>query len=368
MHMTVQDLAVRLVQFESTHEKAAEIDRCLDFCTAQFSELPVSIERYHFGEHPMTVISNRPGKIFDVLLLGHVDTVPGKPELFEGRIRDGKLYGRGTLDMKAFVATSIMLLRELVAEGFAGSIALAIVSDEELGGTFGAKRLVEELGYRAKVVLVPDDGESILKINNATKHILQLRFKATGKESHAARPWNGINALDLLLETYQRLRVHFPAFEAAPDDDWVSTMNLGRFSGGTATNEVAGEAEMMIDIRFVAPLTREQVLTCLNSCLSPGVSYEVILEGYPTNLDRSHPYFQSYAEAIESVTGKPAEERRSGGGTDGRYFAAHGMPTIVHQGTGGFCQTDEEHVVLATLHQLVAIQKRFIMKNFGGVR
>lgn len=365
MHMPTQDLAVRLVQFESTQEKATEIDRCLDFCVTQFSALPVSIERYRFDGHPMVVISNRPGKTFDILLLGHIDTVPGKSELFEGRIRDGKLYGRGTLDMKAFVATSITLLQELIAERFAGSVALAIVSDEELGGTFGAKKLVEELGYQAKVILVPDDGESIQKINNATKHILQLRFKATGKESHAARPWNGVNALDLLIETYRNLRVHFPAFETAPDDDWVSTLNLGRLSGGTATNEVAGEAEMMIDIRFVAPLTREQALAHIDSCLSPGVSYEVVMEGHPTNLDRSHPYFQSYAEAIEAVTGNPAEERRSGGGTDGRYFAARGMPVIVHQGTGGLCQTDEEHVVLETLSQLVAIQKRFILENFG---
>lgn len=366
--MTVQDLAVRLVQFESTHENTAEIDRCLDFCVAQFSDLPVSIERYCFEGHPMVVISNRPGKSFDVLLLGHIDTVPGKPELFAGAIRDGKLYGRGTLDMKAFVATSITLLRELITEGFAGSVALAIVSDEELGGTFGAKKLVEELEYRSKVVLVPDDGESIQKINNATKHILQLCFKATGKEAHAARPWNGVNALDLLLETYQRLRAHFPSFETVPDNDWVSTMNLGQLSGGTATNEVAGEAEMMIDIRFIAPLSRAQTLQYLDDCLVPGVSYEIVMEGYPTNLDRSHPYFQSYAEAIEAVTGNPAEERKSGGGTDGRYFAMHDMPTIVHQGTGGFCQTDEEHVVLETLPQLVTIQKRFIMKNFGGAR
>ncbi len=365
--MDIKTLAQRLVQFESTHEKAAEIDRCLDFCIEQFSGLPVSIERYRFDGHPMVVISNHPGKLFDVLILGHVDTVPGRPELFAGRIQNGKLYGRGTLDMKVFVATSIALLRELVTEQFPGSVSLAIVSDEELGGTFGAKQLVEKLGYQAKVVLVPDDGESIQKINNATKHILQLRFKATGKESHAARPWNGINALDLLIKTYQNLRVRFPDFNTVPENDWVSTMNLGLLSGGTATNEVAGTAEMMIDIRFVAPLTREQVLDDINRSLTPNTTYEIVMEGYPTNLDPAHPYFQSYAKAIAAVTGSPAEERRSGGGTDGRYFAARGMPTIVHQGTGGFCQTDEEHVVLQTLPQLVAIQKRFILENFGSV-
>ena len=362
--MDLPTLAQRLVQFESTHEKPDEISRCLDFCAEQFAGLPVLIERYQFEGHPMIVISNVPGREFDVLLLGHVDTVPGKPELFEGNIRDGKLIGRGTLDMKAFVATSITLLQELIRENFSGSVALAIVSDEEIGGTFGAKQLVEELGYRAKVVLVPDDGENIQKINNATKHILQLRFKATGKESHAARPWNGINALDLLIKTYESLRLRFPAFDTVPENDWVSTMNLGQLSGGTATNEVAGTAEMMIDIRFVAPLTREQVLDDITRALAPNTVYEIIMEGYPTNLDPAHPYFRSYAKAITTVTESPAEERRSGGGTDGRYFAARGIPTIVHQGTGGFCQTDEEHVVLETLPQLVAIQKRFILENF----
>ncbi len=365
LHMDMQTLAQKLVQFESTHERPDQIDRCLDFCVEQFTGLSVSIERYRFEEHPMTVISNVPGREFDVLILGHIDTVPGKPELFEGNIRDGKLIGRGTLDMKAFVATSITLLQELIREKFSGSVALAIVSDEELGGTFGAKRLVNELGYRAKVILVPDDGESIQKINNATKHILQLRFKANGKESHAARPWNGINAIDLLLETYQKLRTRFPAFTSIPTDDWVSTLSLGRISGGTATNEVAGTAEMHIDIRFVAPLTRTAVVHEIEASLVPGVTYEIVMEGYPTNLDRTHPYFQSYAQAIETVTRKPAEERRSGGGTDGRYFAEKGMPVIVHQGTGGLCQTDEEHIVLDTLPELVAIQKRFVIENFG---
>ena len=362
--MYVIELAQQLTKFESTHENMEAMRACLDFCIAQFEGSKVHIERFEFGGCPMVVISSKRTRGFDVLLLGHIDTVSGDKKLFEGNIIDGKLYGRGTLDMKAFVATSIALMRELIDEGYMGNIGLAIVSDEELGGVNGAKLLANDLGYHAQVMLVPDDGENILSVNNETKHILHLKFTAAGIEAHGARPWAGVNAIDLLLATYTRLREHFPAYEKAPDDIWVNTMNLGKVSGGSATNEVAGSAEMMIDIRFVEPLTRDEVLANISSSLSEHVLFEVMMEGYPTNLSKDNPFLVPYVESIEKITGKKVTYRRSGGGTDGRYFSEKNIPVIVHQGNGAFCQTDDEHVVVDTLRTLVTIQKDYITKMF----
>jgi succinyl-diaminopimelate desuccinylase len=362
--MNVIDLAQNLTRFESTHQNSAAMLACLNFCIEQFKGYDVKVEHFTVEGNPMTLISTKGGRAFDVLLLGHIDTVEGDKKLFEGTIADGKLYGRGTLDMKAFVATSITVMKELLDEGYGGSIGLAIVSDEELGGLHGTRYLANELGVTTKVALVPDDGEDILAVNNETKHILHLKFLAHGKEAHGARPWAGVNAIDLLIETYANLRKHFPAFEKEPEDIWVTTMNLGKISGGTATNEVAGEAEMSVDIRFVLPLTREVVMEKIESALLPDVSYKVGMEGYPTNLAKDDPYLRAYVSTIEEVTGGKVRYRRSGGGTDGRYFSEKGIPVIVHQGNGAFCQTDNEHVEVATLPKLVAIQKKFIETMF----
>lgn len=362
--MNVTQLAQKLIQFESTHQNAAAMLACLDFCIEQFKGNDIMVERFTIEGNPMAIISTKGGRTFDVLLLGHIDTVEGDKKLFEGTIKDGKLYGRGTLDMKAFVATSITLMKELLDGGYNGNIGLAIVSDEELGGLYGAKQLANELGVTAKVALVPDDGEDILAVNNETKHILHLKLSAVGKEAHGARPWAGVNAIDLLLGTYANLRKQFPAYDKTPEDIWVNTMNLGMIAGGTATNEVAGEASMAIDIRFVQPLTRSEVIASIEHALLPGVSYEVAMEGYPTNLKKDDPYLVAYVSAIEQVTGGKVRYRRSGGGTDGRYFSEKGIPVIVHQGNGAFCQTDDEHVEVETLATLVAIQKRFIENMF----
>lgn len=363
--MTTSEIAIALTRIETTQEKPDEIKRCLDFCVDYFAGLPIFVRRYEKDGIPSVVIQNHDSLHADVLLLGHIDTIPGKPELFEGNVIDGKLYGRGTLDMKAFVATSMVVMRELLEAGYKGSIALAIVSDEELGGKYGAKYLVEEIGYRADTVLAPDDGEGINRLVQASKHILQLEFTSHGKESHAARPWNGDNAILKLFRTYQKLEERVGSHPKPPEDMWVNTVSLGKMSGGIASNEVPELASMTVDLRFTPDTTdRATVIQWIEQSLEPGVTYAITMEGYPTVVDPTDPVVQNYIDAVEGVTGKPIVLARHGGGTDGRYFAAAGMRVIVHQGTGGDCQSDTEHVELKSLDQLVEIQKRFILSNY----
>jgi succinyl-diaminopimelate desuccinylase len=363
--MTTSELAIALTRMETTQEKPEEIKRCLDFCVDYFADLPVVVKHYEKDDIPSVVILNRDTVNVDVLLLGHIDTIPGKPELFEGTVANGKLYGRGTLDMKAFVATSMSVMRDLVKADYPGALALAIVSDEELGGKYGAKYLVEEIGYKADTVLVPDDGEGISRLVQASKHILQLEFTAQGKESHAARPWNGDNAILKLFRTYQKLEQRVGSYPQPPEDMWVNTVSLSELSGGIASNEVPEHATMVVDLRFTPDTTsRTTVMKWIKASLEPGVAYNISMEGFPTVVDPSDPKVSTYIKIVEEVTGSPVVLARHGGGTDGRYFAAAGMRVIVHQGTGGDCQSDTEHVELKTLDQLVDIQTRFILAAY----
>lgn len=361
--MNTQELAQKLVRFHSTHTDDAEMQACLQFCKDFFKDTLAIIQEYEHEGMPCVVVSNTPERSVDVLMLGHIDTVDGPQELFEGAIHDGKLYGRGTLDMKAFVATSMIVARNVITDpAFKGTIALAIVTDEELGGIHGARYLVEELGYKADTVLVPDDGEDIHTIIAETKHIMGLSFEAVGKEAHGNRPWDGVNAIDLLMNTFKDLTQHFPSYglTAEPASRWVNTINLGTIEGGTATNEVPGHARMAVDIRFVDTTTREEVISWIEKSLRSGVTYAIMLEGYPTKLRKDDPVVARYAKLIEKNTGKPASFIQTGGGTDARYFAYAGMRCIVHQGTGHFAQSDNEYVELADLETLISIQETFI--------
>ena len=358
--MTVDQLAQKLTQFESTRENKGQMHACLDFCVDQFSGLPVFIQRFESNGIQSVVIGTHDTKEFDVILLGHIDTVPGPKELFEGKIEEGKLMGRGTLDMKAFVATSIVVLKELVADKTKQKVCVMIVTDEELGGEHGARYLVEEQGYRAATVLVPDDGVRINRIVSQTKHIIFLRFDAVGTEAHGYQPWEGDNAITKLLETYKRFETHFKECTENTDGTWCNTINLGKISGGSATNEVPATASMSVDVRLIEGTTKEEMLVWAKDACIPGVSVVVELEAYPTRLDTADPVVQAYANAVESVIGSKPEFVSSGGGTDGRYFAAKGMRVIVHQGNGGGIQSDEEYVEVESLKQLVEIQKKFI--------
>ncbi|PIR03522.1 MAG: hypothetical protein COV59_05005 [Candidatus Magasanikbacteria bacterium CG11_big_fil_rev_8_21_14_0_20_39_34] len=362
--MEVAALAKKLIQFETTHEKPDQIQECLNFCKSYLDGFPVIIKEFVSEGIPSIVIQTKDTTDVDVLLLGHIDTIPGPDELFEGKEKDGKLYGRGSLDMKAFVATSLQVLRELLEEGYLGNIALAIVSDEELGGKNGANYLVNTIGYNAKVVLVPDDGERIENIVTETKHILHLEFFAKGKEAHGCQPWFGKNAILDLIKTYKNLETHFEECLSAKDEQWVNTINLGMIEGGVATNEVPSSAKMSVDIRFTKNTSKEQMIHFIEQSCEKDVHYKIRMEGFPTILEEEDPFLKSYAQLVIEEIGRPVTFLKSGGGTDGRYFAEKGMKVLVHQSNGGNCQAEDEYVEVDGLSRLVNIQKKFIVKNF----
>ncbi len=361
----IEQLTQKLMGFRSTHNRPEEISACLNFCAQFFDGLPVVLKRFESEGVPSLVIQTRDGTELDALFVGHIDVADAPERFFETRMQGKRMYGRSVVDMKAFVATSMIVLRDLMRGGYRGSIGLALVTDEELGGQNGSRYLVEDIGYRAKVVLVPDDGDDISTVVRRSKHMFTFTFTARGRAAHGNRPWDGVNAIELLLQTLGHLRKKFPSYEQKPPSNWVNTLNLGVIKGGLASNEVPAEAMMELDIRIVPPTRKEDVLKVVNDALAPGVTCKLTMEGAPMDVSEKNPYLASYCKVIEEVTGTKVRFKDSGGGTDARYFAARGMTAIVHQGTGGDAQGEDEYVEIPSLRQLVEIQKAFIIKMFN---
>lgn len=360
--MDVATLAQKLTTFESTHENKEQLDACLDFCRDYFSVYDqMFVKEFESNGCRSVVITTHDTLTPDVMLLGHIDTVPGKAELFKGTVVDDKLYGRGTLDMKAFVATSMKVLENVLEARPAASVAVAIVTDEELGGVHGTRYLTEDIGYRPRVVLVPDDGEDLHVIVSETKRIFQVDFTAKGVESHANRPWDGENAILKLLRTYDRLQKTLNVPDERPEDSFIDTCNLGLISGGVASNEVPEHATMTVDIRLVDQ-TRSDLERILETIVIPGVNYQITLEGLPTKLDTSSPLVQLYEQTLQDYINKPIEYKRAGGATDARYFAAVGSIPIVHQSHGRNAQAADEYILLSELETLVQMQTQYILK------
>lgn len=180
-----------------------------------------------------------------VLLSTHIDTVP--PYL-PYEIRNGnEIWGRGSVDAKACVATQIKAVDELLASGdIKGSdVALLFVVGEETGGDGMGK--ANELGMEWEAVIFGEPTD--LKLVSGHKGGLQFTIKATGKAGHSGYPWLGENANSMLLPALLVLdRLELPSSEKYGN----STLNIGLIEGGVEANVLAETAIAKIMIRIAA--------------------------------------------------------------------------------------------------------------------
>jgi len=356
------EIAKRIIELRTTKNHPILMQEGLKVCKDYFSGLPVFFKDYEHEGVKSLLILNVDTLSPEVLMLGHIDVADGDDELFKFKIEGDRLYGRGTSDMKAFVASNLYVMKQLLVDGYKGSIGCLIVTDEEDGGFNGTRYMVDEIGLRPKIVLVPDDGDNINTIVTASKYILSIKFNAKGISAHGNRPWDGINALDLLLETYQNLKKNFSIYENGrkPEDNWINTINLGVMKGGYAANEVPAIATMNIDIRLVPSTTKEEMIDLIIKSLVTNVDFEIVAEAKPTIVDTNDKNFLRYCSLIKEKTNNEVLYKRSGGGTDARYFSNSGTTIIIHQGDCGDAQGENEYVNLKSIKQLTDIQMEFI--------
>jgi acetylornithine deacetylase len=196
-----------------------------------------------------------------VVLSGHTDVVPvdGQPwssDPFVVEEREGRLYGRGTSDMKSFYAIALSMLGEMQAAGLARPIHLALSYDEEVG-CLGAPRMIERIARelpapRAVLVGEPTD----MRVVTAHKGIMGLETVVTGHEAHSSQTHRGVSAVMTaarligFLEGIARENAEGAASQT-PFVPPYSTIHVGVVNGGTATNIISRECRFSWDMRCV---------------------------------------------------------------------------------------------------------------------
>lgn len=365
--MPILQLTKDLVQIPSQSGNIPALRECINYCKSYFKDKNVFIKETESNNLPSVLISNTETMDFDVIQISHVDVVPAEERMFNPVEKDGILYGRGVIDMKSLVATSLKVLENVVNNNFNVKYGTLIVSDEETGGFHGANHWVNNLGIRSKVVLDPDGGKHINTIINKAKGVVMVKLVAKGEEAHGSRPWQGVDANEHLLRTIFNLRKHFDYYSKTkhPEDKWVSTMHVGIMSGGDATNKIASYAEAKLDFRLIESMKKEDLIEIIEKSLDENVTYEVLIEGSNVFSDVNNKYLRRYARCIEDKTGSPTVFEGAHGASDGRFFAEKGMPIIMHQGTGGGLHRKDEWVDIKSLYQLENIQTEFL-KSFNS--
>ena len=267
------EMIERLVGFDTTSSKSNLA--LIDFAEAYLAAHGVASRRSSGEDGKANLFATLGPEIAGgVVLSGHTDVVPvdGQDwscDPFTLRQADGRLYGRGSADMKSFLAIALALVPEALAAGLKTPIHLALTYDEEVG-CFGVGPLLADLKANLPPPRIVIIGEpTSLRIVNAHKGDWTFRTTVTGREAHSGQPHLGANALHAAIELAHLITVmaaeerdNVPA--DCPFEPPYTSFNVGTFQGGTAQNIVARECSFTWEIRALPGETGERFVERFN--------------------------------------------------------------------------------------------------------
>jgi acetylornithine deacetylase/succinyl-diaminopimelate desuccinylase family protein len=311
---------------------------------------------------------------------GHTDVVsPGEPDSwtappFSATVSNGRLWGRGAVDMKGSVACVIHALQAIERAGIQleGEVALSIVADEETGGEQGTAYLAREGFYDgadAGICGEPSSFDAVV----AARGRLWLEVDLTGTSAHASQPERGVNAVlatAALIERLRRLKLKegHPLVGAA-------TLTPTMVAGGSSPNSVPDRCTVTFDRRLLPGEDPGEACAALRDVLDgvkvdEGVDYELRQRALfdPTEIDAETQIVLAVQDAGEHVFGvRPAITGMSGS-TDARFLIAAGVPTVIFgPGDASDAHTIDESIAVDDLRR-GALTYAAAMCQFLGAR
>lgn len=364
--MKVIDIAQNLMRFHTETGNIPEIEKCLEYAKSLFNGLDVKGGIYHFDNaSPVLFLANEETDNYDVVCLGHLDVVPATDDMFSPYIKDGKLYGRGSLDMKSFAAVALNSLEHVLKNKLPLKFAVILSTDEEKGSKSTHAFMEAHPNLKAKIVLDNDVGGDINKIVSKCKNPVFVKIMADGQAAHGSTPWEGIDANEILMETLHNIRQIYPYYSKGgvnPQNKWIDTVHVAIMNGGEVSNVIARHAEAVLDFRLTENSTVENLKRNLDKCMAQGATYKISSESTPVVMDENNPFILDYKHFAEQALGHPLEFEHIGGATDSRAFAVRGSIVIMHSGTGEGMHAEGEYVEVDSVEKIADTQIKFLNK------
>jgi glutamate carboxypeptidase len=288
----------------------------------------------------------------NVVLMGHRDTVFPDSETTRRpfTIRDGIAYGPGVADMKAGLTMNCFVLAAFARFGGAPAPLVGLFTgDEEIGSPEG-RPVIEAEARRARVVFNSEPGRVSGNVVTGRKGGVFMGFRITGKAAHSGGNFSaGISAIEELARKIQ-------AIHALTDLERGITLNVGLVSGGQSVNTVAPWAEGQIDLRYVNPGDKDDVMARIGAVIErsfvPGTHAELTVKGEFLPLTQSPSakrLFELYVDSA-AATGFDTDGEFTGGCADSGFTAAVGAPTICAVGpVGGNAHSPEEFLQIDSI-------------------
>jgi glutamate carboxypeptidase len=361
-HEEMLDCLEQAVKIESPTCSKPDVDRLARFFAAKFREQGGKVRLLRHASAGSAVsaefwnAARAKGRAKPILILGHLDTVwdVGTLRRMPFRVARGRAYGPGIFDMKSGIVCGLWAVRALRAQGIEprGPVRLFLNSDEEASSLAFRKELLREARQsRAVLVLEPAAAGGALK--TARKGVGEFRLTVHGRAAHAGiNPAAGVNAIDELAR--QLLRV---ARFAEPRRGLSVT--VGMIEGGTRPNVVPARASARIDVR----IPRRQDSTAIErrmrglKPIDPRARLEIEGGINRPPLERAMARDLFYlARKLGRRMGMEIREASTGGGSDGNFTAALGVPTL--DGLGGVgdgAHALHEHIIIGELPRRAAL-------------
>ncbi len=344
------------VEIESPTDDAASVNRMADKVAADATAAGGRLARIPgtdgFGDHVLVTspwgAEDAPG----ILVLSHLDTVHptgtlGGPAPY--RAEGDLAYGPGIYDMKGGALLALAALRHLIRTGRTTPLPIRqlFVADEEVGSPT-SRALIEQEAGRARFVLVTEPAREGGRVVTARKGVARFDLHVTGRAAHSGtRHGDGRSAI-------KELARQIVDIEAMSDPATGLTVNVGVMSGGTRANVVAAQARAEIDMRLPDAVTGEAAMARLRAIRPYDPDVMLAVSG-----GMNRPAFtksDGIAQLFEHARGLAAElgidlrDLATGGGSDGNFTAAMGVPTLDGLGVDGQgAHTHQEQLIVSSL-------------------
>jgi glutamate carboxypeptidase len=352
----------QLVDIESPSDVKQAVDRLGTVLASRFAELGGQVHVHpaeRFGNH-LQVDFKASGKNKTekpVLLLGHMDTVYpiGTISKMPCRISKGRLYGPGVLDMKSGIALSLHAIEAMLkwnAGKLQRAVTVLLVSDEEIGSN-SSRAITEALAQKSAAVLVLEPAQG-LAVKTSRKGICEYTLKVTGQAAHSGLDFEkGQSAIvELAKQIWQ--------ISQLVDLRRGITVNVGKVSGGTRANVVPAEATGVIDVRVSRMGDGVEIDGKLRALKAFNRNCRIEISGGMNRppMERTAGVAALYEKAslVADELGWKLDEAAVGGGSDGNFTAALGIPTL--DGLGGVgegAHAPHESVVISELPKRTAL-------------
>ena len=275
-----------------------------------------------------------------LIVNGHLDVVPvgadgWSHDPFDPQVIDGRLYGRGTADMKGGIAAAVSALDVLDRAGVppACNVVFHLVADEERGGRLGTQALLERGLIAGDACLIPEP--TGLDLCVAERGLMQARIAVQGRPGHGSRPRQGVSAIEHAAHLVLALHA---ADYGDPEHPLLGrpTANVGTISGGSTFNTVAESCVIGLDRRVLpgatAASTEAKIRELIDAVGIDGLRYEfeVDMFGEASEMAAADPWVKYVGDAVALATGRQPDIIGMTFTTDARFVRNQaGIPTVV---------------------------------------